>query len=404
MDLVRSVNLVLPFMRAMFLLRAPLETHLRSPDPDRWPPPDCIISDTLHYWTADVARSLSIPRLSFHTTSGFFLTCSLILERHRAELQLLSSGGAPFLIPDLPQPIRVTMTQAFPHSHAEPSSNKMMEDIGAADDLTDGVIINTFEELEHWYLNSYRGATGKLVWPVGPLSLYKEGAEAKAARGKESSVKIEVVVRWLDRQKAGSVVLVSSGSVARNTLAQLMQIGYGLEDSGMAFVWAIKEARDSEEVSRWVTEMEERIGERGLVIKGWMPQVTILSHVAVGGFMTHCGWNSTLEAVAAGVPMATWPHFYDQFLNERLVVDVLRVGVEVGVREPTAVVVEEGSLEEVKVTRDELRRALARLMDSGEEGKRRRQRARDLGEKARRAMEEAGSSWQSLENIIRFVN
>ncbi|KAG0485735.1 hypothetical protein HPP92_009814 [Vanilla planifolia] len=124
----------------------------------------------------------------------------------------------------------------------------------------------------------------------------------------------------------------------------------------------MKEARTAREVSRWAAEMEERI-ERGAYYKGWMPQ----------------------------------------FLNERLVVDVLRVGVEVGVREPTAVVVEEGSLEEVKVTRDELRRALARLMDSGEEGKQRRQRARSR-EKARRAMEEVGRRGKVWRTLSAFVN
>ena len=69
---------------------------------------------------------------------------------------------------------------------------------------------------------------------------------------------------------------------------------------------------------------------KGLIIRGWAPQVLILDHEAVGGFMTHCGWNSTIESIAAGVPMVTWPLYAEQFCNEKLVKDVLKIGVDVG--------------------------------------------------------------------------
>ncbi|KAG0453158.1 hypothetical protein HPP92_025822 [Vanilla planifolia] len=391
-------------MRAMFLLRVPLEAYLQLPDPDRWPPPACIISDTLHYWTADVAHSLSVPRLSFHGPSCFYITCSHLIKRHKAELDIAAAGEEPFLIPGLPQPIQTTMKKAAPIQSTESARSKILEDIRAAEAVTDGVVVNTFEELEHWYLDSYREETGKPVWPVGPLSLYKETAEAKAARGRASSVEMDALLRWLDDREAGSVVLVSFGSVVRRSLAQLVEIGHGLEDSARPFVWAVKEARDRDEVARWAAEMQDRIGDKGLIIKGWLPQVTILSHAAVGGFVTHCGWNSTLEAVAAGVPMATWPHAYDQFMNERLAVDVLRVGVEVGAREPVAAVVEEDTREETNVTREQVRKAVERLFDTGAQGEDMRQRATELAEKARSAMEEGGSSSQNLDNIIRYVN
>jgi len=72
-----------------------------------------------------------------------------------------------------------------------------------------------------------------------------------------------------------------------------------------------------------------------LVIRGWAPQAMILSHVAVGGFVTHCWWNSTFEGVCAGLPLLTWPIFAEQCLNEKLVGEVLKIGVSFGVTAPT---------------------------------------------------------------------
>ncbi|EEC72713.1 hypothetical protein OsI_06314 [Oryza sativa Indica Group] len=117
-----------------------------------------------------------------------------------------------------------------------------------------------------------------------------------------------------------------------------------------------------------------RTATRGLVVRGWAPQVTILSHRAVGGFLTHCGWNSLLEAIARGVPVATWPHFADQFLNEQLAVDVLGVGVPIGVTAPVSMLNEES----LTVDRGDVARVVSVLMDGGgEEAKERRRKAKE---------------------------
>jgi len=129
----------------------------------------------------------------------------------------------------------------------------------------------------------------------------------------------------------------------------------------------------------------------GLVIRGWAPQRAILSHPAAGAFVTHCGWNSVLECVAAGLPMATWPHFAEQFMNERLVVDVLRVGVPVGVKDAAPWGVEAAAVD-VVATREDVASAVAAVMDGGEESAARRARAAEFGRKAREAVAPGGSS------------
>lgn len=109
----------------------------------------------------------------------------------------------------------------------------------------------------------------------------------------------------------------------------------GLQALEQNFIWIVRKNKNSggeEENEDWLPlGFEKRMEGKGLIIRGWAPQVLILDHEAVGGFVTHCGWNSTLEGVVAGAPLVTWPHFADQFYNEKLVTQVLKIGVAVGV-------------------------------------------------------------------------
>ncbi|AQK70737.1 UDP-glycosyltransferase 73C5 [Zea mays] len=120
----------------------------------------------------------------------------------------------------------------------------------------------------------------------------------------------------------------------------------------------------------------------------------------MGAFMTHCGWNSVLECVAAGLPMVSCPHFTEQFMNEKLVVDVLWVGVPVGVKGAAQWGVD---AEGVLATRQDVERAVAAVMDYGEEGSARRARAAKLGRKAREAVVHGGSSFRNVALLIQHV-
>ncbi|XVE93402.1 hypothetical protein REPUB_Repub01dG0189000 [Reevesia pubescens] len=107
-----------------------------------------------------------------------------------------------------------------------------------------------------------------------------------------------------------------------------------LEASEQQFIWVVRRQKNNEEEEDWLLEgFEKRMEGKGVIIRGWAPQVLILDHEAVGRFVTHCGWNSTLEGVSAGVPMVTWPVFADQFYNEKLLTQVLKIGVDVGVQQ-----------------------------------------------------------------------
>jgi flavonol-3-O-L-rhamnoside-7-O-glucosyltransferase len=261
-----------------------------------------------------------------------------------------------------------------------------------------GVVMNSFHELEALYIESFELISGKKVWTVGPMCLCNQDSKTVAARGNNASINEAQCIQWLDSMKPGSVIFVSFGSLACTAPEQLVELGLGLEASGKPFTWVIKAGKKFPEVEEWLAEgFEERVKDRGLIIRGWAPQVMILWHQSIGGFMTHCGWNSTIEGICAGVPMITWPHFAEQFVNERLVVDVLKTGVEVGVKGVTQWGHEQ---KEVMVTRDAVEMAVSKLMDQGEAAEEMRMRARDFRLKARKALEKGGSSYNSINLLI----
>ncbi|THG03105.1 hypothetical protein TEA_002911 [Camellia sinensis var. sinensis] len=213
---------------------------------------------------------------------------------------------------------------------------------------------------------------------------------------------------WLDEQEPGSVVYACLGSFDRLTTPQLIELALGLEGSKRPFVWVIKGGRKAGEIEKWVEEnrFEERTKGRGLLIRGWAPQVLILWHRAVGAFLTHCGWNSTLEGMCAGVPMLTWPMFAEQFLNEKLVVQVLDIGISVGAQ-GVRPLFEEDKCKEL-VEREAIKDAVEKVMGERIHGEERRKRARVLGDMAKKAIEEGGSSYLNtrllIQDVMKLVN
>uniref|UniRef100_A0ACD5VYE7 Uncharacterized protein n=1 Tax=Avena sativa TaxID=4498 RepID=A0ACD5VYE7_AVESA len=278
---------------------------------------------------------------------------------------------------------------------------KIREKIFEEELACDGQVINSFEELETLYIESFKQVTRKKVWTIGPMCLCHRDINTMATRGNKASVDEAQCLKWLDSMKPGSVIFVSFGSLATTSPQQLVELGLGLEASKKPFIWVIKAGAKSPEVEDWLANgFEERVKDRGMIIRGWAPQVMILWHQAIGGFMTHCGWNSTIEGICAGVPMITWPHFGEQFLNEKLVVDVLKTGLEVGVKGVTHWRNEQ---QEVMVTRDVVETTVYNLMDGGQTAEELRMRAKDYAIKARRAFSEEGSSYNNIKLLIQEI-
>lgn len=297
----------------------------------------------------------------------------------------------PFAVPDFPHRIELTKAQ-LPEA--------MIQHAGALDQFkraelsAQGILLNTFQELEELYVKGYEKVV-KNIWCIGPLYLSDRLISDKSGicRDHENSIDDESDwLKFLNTHKPYSVIYVCFGSLCRLETPQLKELALGLEASNRPFIWVIKKSNFSAELEKWVEEerYEVRIKGRGIIIKGWAPQVEILLHGAIGGFITHCGWNSTMEGVSAGVPMITWPMFAEQFYNEKLIVEVVKMGVKIGA---------DGGL----VRKEKVKNAIEKMMEEGEGGGgERRRRAREVAEMARKAMEE-GSSHLNCKSFIQHI-
>ncbi|KAF5941361.1 hypothetical protein HYC85_022528 [Camellia sinensis] len=396
-DNVRSVVLMKNFYDAIDMLQEPFEQLIEELKPC----PCCIIADKHIAWAADTARKFQIPRIIFDGMSCLTLLCSHNLQISKVHESL--SESEPFDLPGLPDRIEVTKALLRMLFNVGSSvQQKFMERARAAEVGAYGVVINSFEELEPRYVDEIRKAKGDKVWCIGPLSLCNKDNLDKAQRGNKAAIDENKCLMWLDEQEPGSVVYVCLGSLGRLTPPQLIELALGLEGTKRPFVWVIRGGGNEGEIEKWVEEdgFEERTKGRGLLIRGWAPQLLILSHWAVGAFLTHCGWNSTLEGVCAGVPLITWPMFAEQFLNEKLVVQILEIGVSVGVEKVGNIFGEDKCKKLVE--RETVEEVVEKVMDEGIEGEERRKRAKVLGEMAKRVIE-GGSSYLNMKLLIEDV-
>ncbi|KAK7345471.1 hypothetical protein VNO77_16075 [Canavalia gladiata] len=397
LDMLPSLGTSLSFFNAANTLQEPVEKLLE----ELTPPPSCIISDMCLPYTANIATKFNIPRVSFSGQSCFSLFCLFTLGIRKV-IPTIPTETEYFVLPGLPDKIEMTKAQ-IPAQRTDKDWKEFYAKTGAAERVSYGVVMNSFEELEAAYARGYKEVRNGKVWCIGPVSLSNKDHLDKAERGNKASIDEHYCMKWLDLQKPKAVIYVCLGSISNMTPLQLIELGLALEASTRPFIWVLREGSQLEALEKWIKEdgFEERTKTRGLVIRGWAPQVLILSHPSIGGFLTHCGWNSTLEAICAGVPMVTWPLFGDQFFNEKLIVQILRVGVKVGVEVPVKWGEEEKT--SVLVTKENAERAINELMDETRESEEMRERVKELAEKAKRAVEEGGSSHSNVNLLIQDI-
>ncbi|XP_039144007.1 scopoletin glucosyltransferase-like [Dioscorea cayenensis subsp. rotundata] len=378
------------FIQAVSMLTQPFEQILRELQPN------VIITDAFIPWTIDITTKLGIPQIISHGTGFFPLCLSDIIQNYKPH-ETLPAETKSFLVPGIPHRVELLKTQVLDIMKAGKPMLDLLLKIKDTESRSYGVVVNSFYELEPDYVQHYRTVMGRRAWHFGPVSLCNEDVinSASATDDKDH----DQCLHWLDEKQPRSVLYVCFGSLCAFSGDQLREIALGLEASNHAFIWVVPKVVKRDEDMDWMPEgFEGRInieGKQGFIIRGWAPQLLILNHKAVGGFMTHCGWNSTLEGVCAGLPMITWPLFAEQFYNERLVVDVLKIGVAVGMKEYVMKHEDRPLIHGI-----DTERVVNCVMGVGEEAEAMRKRARELGEMAKSAVMEDGSSYLELTQLI----
>ncbi|WCJ22388.1 UDP-Glycosyltransferase superfamily protein [Euphorbia peplus] len=263
--------------------------------------------------------------------------------------------------------------------------------------LAQGIMVNSFMELEGGAIkaiqNNEQGNPDDLnpaVYPVGPLvNMDRAAGESEC-------------LNWLDQQPLGSVLYVSFGSGGTLLHSQITELALGLEMSDQRFLWVVKSPSDVGIANEAFFSAEsakdplgflpkgflDRTKGRGFVVPSWAPQAQVLSHGSTGGFLTHCGWNSTLESVVNGVPLIAWPLFAEQKMNAVMLTEDIKIALR-----PKR----EG--EKGIIGREEIANVVRTLME-GEDGKKVRNKIKDLKDAASYVLSENGSSTKAISELV----
>ncbi|MED6133309.1 Soyasapogenol B glucuronide galactosyltransferase [Stylosanthes scabra] len=367
---------------------------------------DFIVTDLFYPWSADAAAKLGIPRIMFHGASYLARSALHSVQQYQPHFNV-ESDSEKFVLPGLPNQLEMTRLQLPDWVRTPNGYTDLMKTIMESEERSYGSVFNSFYELERDYYEHYKKVMGTKSWGLGPVSLWaNQDSSDKAARGKtelESEEEEEGWLKWLNTKPENSVLYVSFGSMNKFPESQLVEIAHALEGSGHSFIWVVRKNEEEEGGGfNFLQEFEKRVREsgKGYLIWGWAPQLLILENVAIGGLVTHCGWNTVVESVNAGLPMVTWPLFAEHFFNEKLVVDVLKIGVPVGAKEWR----NWNEFGSEVVSREAIGKGIACLMGGGEEDKEMRRRAKKLSVEAKKAIELGGSSHNNILHLIRELH
>ncbi|ONM21673.1 UDP-glycosyltransferase 90A1 [Zea mays] len=309
------------FVESVSLLRPRFEKTLAA----LRPPASAVVADAFLYWAHEAAGARGVPTLAFFGTSVFaHVTREVLLRDNPASVLTRGTPDAVFTVPEFPDVQLALADLAFPFNDPATTgpTREMDAKIGHAIASSHGLIVNTFDAMEGRYIQHWNRNIGPRAWPVGPLCLART-AEAAWHHG---DVAKPAWMRWLDEKAAAgrAVLYVALGTTLAVESAQLREVADGLDRAGLDFIWAVRPV-DADLGAGF----EERVRGRGEVVRGWVDQRAILAHECVKGFLSHCGWNSVLESISAGVPLAVWPMGAEQPVNAKLVVDELGVGIRV---------------------------------------------------------------------------
>ncbi|CAM0148253.1 unnamed protein product [Urochloa decumbens] len=396
-----------------------LLAELNDPAATGHPPVTCVVSDVVMGFSIDAAKERGVPYVQLWTASTIsflgYQHYRLLMNRGLAPLkpldhlvdtphaacqtflprtlnvEQLTNGFLDTPVDDVPG-LRNMRFRDFPSFIRTTDPDEYMvgyvlRETGRSADAS-AVIINTFDELEGEAVAAMESlGMARKVYTLGPLPLVarEDPPTPRSSIGLSLWKEQEECLRWLDGREHGAVVYVNFGSITVMTNEQLVEFAWGLANSGRQFLWIIRRDLVKGDTAVLPPEFLAATADRGLMAS-WCPQKAVLDHPAVGAFLTHSGWNSTLEAMCGGVPVISWPFFADQQTNCRYQCNEWGVGMEI----------------DNNVRRDAVASLITELMD-GEQGKEMRRKAGEWRDKALEAAKPGGASHRNFDDLVRDV-
>ncbi|TVU30715.1 hypothetical protein EJB05_22350, partial [Eragrostis curvula] len=291
----------------------------------------CAVVDVGMSWALDGAKRRGLPAAALWAASAGVLAV-LVGAKKLIRDGVIDDDGAPIRLENNSFQLAESMT---PMDATFLAWNKMgnrdaerlvfhylTTTAWAAVDKADVLLCNTFADLEPDIFTQHSPAR---ILPIGPLRTWNRST-TNAPIGHFWCTEDEASLSFLDAQPQGSVVYVAFGSLTVMSSALLEQLALGLEAFGHPYLWVVRPGLAGKLPTSF-TDIVAANG-RGKVVS-WAPQEKVLAHPAIGCFVTHCGWNSTLESIRNGVPMLCWPYFTDQFTNQTYICDIWKVGLRV---------------------------------------------------------------------------
>nr|XP_017235634.1 PREDICTED: anthocyanidin 3-O-glucosyltransferase 2-like [Daucus carota subsp. sativus] len=342
----------------------------------------------------DVANEVGVNSYVYFASPASFLGFMLhlpVLTKLSAELD---DSDAELRIPGFVKPVPVSVLPTFFLTRNKDDGCSWFEYNATKYKEAKGIIVNTFKELENHALDSVSAVDLPPVYPVGPV------VDRRGPAGWKVNEDHEVVRKWLDQQPEASVVFLCFGSMGSLKPAQVKEIAHGLEQSGHRFLWSLREpAKGKLDLPGNYTNPDavlpdgfiDRTAGIGLVC-GWVPQVMVLGHNAVGGFVSHCGWNSILESLWHGVPIATWPIYAEQQLNAFEMVKELKLSMEIRL--------DYRGGENDLVCKEEVAKGVRSLMELSDPAQELREKVKRMSQVSKNAVMENGSSFVALARLV----
>ncbi|CAN8291781.1 unnamed protein product [Cochlearia groenlandica] len=349
-------------------------------------PIDCLVYDSFLPWGLDLARSNSISAAAFFTNN--LTVCSALRKFSAGEFPLPADpDSAPFVIRGLPS-LSYDELPSFVGRHwsSHAGHGRILLNQFPNHENADWLFVNGFQGLETQDCESGESEAMRatLIGPMIPSAYLDERIKGDNGYGSSLLKPLsEECMEWLETKPARSVSFVSFGSFGILFEKQLAEVANALQESNFNFIWVIKEAH----IAKLPQGFVESTKDRALLIS-WCNQLEVLAHESIGCFLTHCGWNSTLEGLSLGVPMVGVPQWSDQMNDAKFVEQVWKVGYRAK---------EEAG--EGVVKSEEVVRCLKGVME-GESSLKIRESSNKWRDLAVKAMSEGGSSDRSIDKFV----